>query len=168
MDYLGLFCLGAFVGSFAAAAFRSFSADGDWLKVLASVLPAIFAATVLLVVDKFNNSPAFGCYPLGLLVALLWLYSDRAIARMSGGDSRAAMLGVAHLLVALLLSIVACIFVSVPAYRQLYTQSPSGALAQQAAAVQSAGNAATASGNSIAGGCSCPASGSSPPGCTCY
>lgn len=66
MDYLGLFCLGAFVGVIASLGVRYIKDITQWQKVLAAILPAVLSGVALAYVNRFKYSPAIGCYPLGL------------------------------------------------------------------------------------------------------
>lgn len=83
MDYLGLFCLGAFVGTIATLGLRHVKSLDEWQKVLAAVLPAVLSGVAMVTVDRFKNSAAFGAYPLGLVAALMWAYIDVAIANIT-------------------------------------------------------------------------------------
>lgn len=93
MDYLGLFCLGAFVGTIATLGLRFIRDLDQWQKVLAAVLPAVLSGVAMVTVDRFKDSPAFGAYPLGLVAALMWAYIDEAIANITGVHQAAAPTG---------------------------------------------------------------------------
>lgn len=84
MDYLGLFCLGAFVGTIATLGLRHIKNIDEWQKALAAVLPAVLSGVAMVTVDRFKNSAAFGAYPLGLVAALMWAYIDVAITNITG------------------------------------------------------------------------------------
>jgi hypothetical protein len=131
MDYLGLFCLGAFVGAIATAGLRFVSGIGEWQKVLALILPAVLSGVAIVFVNKFKYSPAVGCYPLGLLVALLWAYSDRAMSNVRSTEKKITWLGYAHLFAAVAVSFAAGIVVTLPVIWQLqdeYRRAPGDTL----------------------------------------
>ncbi|MFM0598419.1 hypothetical protein, partial [Paraburkholderia dilworthii] len=119
MDYLGLFCLGAFVGAIGTVALKFVSDISGWRQVLVSALPAVLSGIVVVFVDKFKYSPALGCYPLGLLVALLWAYTDSAIVNLTSGGSIKFGIGLAHLFGSILLSAIAGVIVLIPVIMQL-------------------------------------------------
>lgn len=84
MDYLGLLTLGAFLGSIAALGARHINSVATWQKFLLAILPAVLSGVTIAFVDRFKYSPAIGCYPLGLIVAFLWTYSDVAVKNIAG------------------------------------------------------------------------------------
>jgi hypothetical protein len=61
MDYLGLFCLGAFVDTIATFGMHRVASIRDWQTVLACALPAVLSGAAMVLVDRFKYSPAFGC-----------------------------------------------------------------------------------------------------------
>jgi hypothetical protein len=84
-----MFALGIFVGGLVTLGFSNAASSTDnFLKVLSAVLTGTFGGAVVAFMDKFNppgaaagggNPPkvdgrSFFMYPLGLVVALLWLY----------------------------------------------------------------------------------------------
>ena len=74
MDYLGLFCLGAFVGTIATFGMNKVASLKDWQTVLSLTLPAVLSGAAMVFIDRFKYSPAFVCYSLGLVVSLMWAY----------------------------------------------------------------------------------------------
>jgi len=122
VDYLGLFCLGAFVGAVATLGLRFASDIGNWQKVLALILPAVLSGAALVFVDKFKYSPALGCYPLGLLISLLWAYADLAVRNIQSTSRILFTLGCAHLTVAVLVTATAATAVTLPAVWQLMAE----------------------------------------------
>lgn len=119
MDYLGLFCLGAFVGAIGTFALRFVKDISDWRKVLALALPAVLSGVSVIFVDKFKYSPALGCYPLGLLVALLWSFSDTAVQNIVSDRVDRKIIGLAHLIAATALTGLAGLLVIIPVLIQL-------------------------------------------------
>jgi hypothetical protein len=116
---LGLFCLGAFVGTIGTLALKFVKGIPDWRNVLTMSLPAVLSGIVVVFVDKFKYSPALGCYPLGLLVSLLWAFSDNAVQNIISGENDRRMIGFAHLTAAILLTLGAGAVVVVPVIFQL-------------------------------------------------
>jgi len=130
MDYLGLLTLGAFLGSIAALGVRYINSVDTWQKVLLAILPAVLSGVTIAFVDRFKYSPAIGCYPLGLLVAFLWTYSDVAvknIARLpteanvpsSRGFKGQRAIGVLHLAASTLATLAALAIALPPAVAQV-------------------------------------------------
>lgn len=133
MDYLGLFCLGAFVGTVAALGVRYVDTVEEWQKVLAAMLPAVLSGVVIAMVDRFRDSAALGSYPLGLMCALMWTYSDvavRNIARQpfdpgnekTGGYPGQRAIGVLHLTAAVVVTLSSIAAVIVPTWPQLMAE----------------------------------------------
>lgn len=128
MDYVGLFCLGAFVGTIASLGIKHVESLENGLTLLAAVLPAVLSGGVILIVERFRTSEAFGCYPMGLAVAALWAYSNVALNNIRSLDEdkntlRATrFLGWAHLGAAALATFIAAAIVLVPAYLQIRTE----------------------------------------------
>ena len=119
MDYLGLLCLGAFVGTIATFGLRRVASIQDWQTVLMFTLPAVLSGAAVVFVDRFKYSPAFGCYPLGLVVALMWAYVQVAIDDIKNGPASLRVLGVLHLLASTTVTLSAAFVATVPAYLQL-------------------------------------------------
>lgn len=130
MDYLGLLTLGAFVGAIAALGVRYIDSVENWQKVLLAILPAILSGVAIAFVDRFKYSPALGAYPLGLVVAFLWTYSDVAvknIARLptdpknanTGGYIGQRAIGVLHLLASSIATLAALAIALPPAIKQI-------------------------------------------------
>ena len=122
MDYLGLFCLGAFVGTIATFGMHRAASIRDWQTVLAYALPAVLSGAAMILVDRFKYSPAFGCYPLGLVAALMWAYASVAFNNLKADAWHLRVLGVLHLTLALLVSIGGGVIATFPAYLQLQAE----------------------------------------------
>lgn len=119
MDYLGLLCLGAFVGSIAALGVRYIKSIDQWEKVLAAVLPAVLSGVALAFVERFKESAALGCYPLGLVLAMLWTYADVAVENAASANSRLALIGWGHIAACVVASLAALTLALIPAMLQL-------------------------------------------------
>ncbi len=107
------------MGTVATVGLKFITDVGGWRKVLTLLLPAALAGVAVVFVDKFKYSPALGCYPLGLLVGLLWAFSERAVANINSSSRQLVRLGYAHLTAATLFSIFAGAFVVIPAILQI-------------------------------------------------
>jgi hypothetical protein len=70
-------------------------------------------------IDRFKYSPAFGSYPLGLVVALLWAYTQKSIDNLRTGPTSVRILALLHLLVSALVTGAAAFVATVPAYLQV-------------------------------------------------
>jgi hypothetical protein len=119
MDYLGLFCLGAFVGTIATFGMGKVASLRDWQTVLSLTLPAVLSGAAMVFIDRFKYSPAFGSYPLGLVVALLWAYTQKSIDNLRTGPTSVRVLALLHLLVSALVTGAAAVVATVPAYLQV-------------------------------------------------
>jgi hypothetical protein len=118
MDYLGLFCLGVFVGTIATFGMNKVTQLSEWKTVMTLTLPAVLSGAAMVFIDRFKYSPAFGCYPLGLAVALTWAYTARSLENIrAGGWLRGA--GVLHLLASALLTFAGIVVAAYPAVLQL-------------------------------------------------
>jgi hypothetical protein len=133
MDYLGLLTLGVFVGAIGAIGVRYINSVESWQKVLLAVLPAVLSGVAVAFVDRFKSSPALGCYPLGLVVAFMWTYSDVAvknIARLkldtkddsSGGFKGQRAIGLLHIAAAALVTSTAIALVVPPTLAQVIAE----------------------------------------------
>ena len=142
MEYLGLFCLGAFVGSIATLGLRFIKEVDQWQKAMAAVLPAVLSGVAMVAVDRFKYSPALGCYPLGLVAALMWAYVDTAVDNVTAlrgiakpdqaaqPDTRVEYdalawkrrIGIAHLAAATVVTAFAAVLAAIPACLQIVAE----------------------------------------------
>ena len=97
MDYVGLFCLGIFVGSIAVVGLQYMTSASKWKQGLTAIIVATLSGTAILFVDRYKSSPAVGAYPMGLLIALIWGYIYVATANMLHIDRKRKILGWLHL-----------------------------------------------------------------------
>lgn len=82
MSYLGLLCLGVFVGTLLCIAVRKTTDWSDAVKVVVAMLGAALSGTVLIAIKGWIGVSAgdeIFMYPVGLAWSLLWLYTDQAI-----------------------------------------------------------------------------------------
>lgn len=123
MDYLGLFCLGVFVGTIATLGVKYINDVSEWQKVLAAVLPAVLSGVAIAFVDRFKYAPSLGAYPLGLVAALMWAYSDVGVKNFTCGENKGTKaIGFLHLLAASLVTISSAVLVLVPALKQVHAE----------------------------------------------
>ncbi len=120
MDYLGLFCLGAFVGTISVIGVRHIKSVDEWQKVLLAILPVVLSGVTITFVDRFKYSPAVGCYPLGLVAALMWIYIDKGVENFTGTQVKGMkLIGALHIFASSLFTLLSLILVSIPAYLQI-------------------------------------------------
>ncbi len=135
MDMLGLFSLGCFVGAIATFGLRFIKDAETWKQGLTTMIASTLSGTAILFVERFRNSGALGAYSLGLLIALLWTYSDEAVNKINAQDSGNApseartglvnsrsfqFLGWVHLVFIVLASLVAVALVLPPAFKDVW------------------------------------------------
>jgi hypothetical protein len=119
MDYLGLFCLGAFVGAIATVGLGLIKSVTDWKQVLVVILPAVLSGAAMVFVDKFKYSPALGCYPLGLVAALMWAYIGAGVENLKAPERSRKLIGFAHIAASALITLSAAIVATIPAVLQI-------------------------------------------------
>jgi len=122
MDYLGLFCLGAFVGTIATFGMNKVVSLKDWQTVLSLTLPAVLSGAAMVFIDRFKYSPAFGCYPLGLVAALMWAYTQKSIDNLKAGPTSVRILALLHLFASAVVTAAGAFVATVPAYLQLQAE----------------------------------------------
>jgi hypothetical protein len=88
-------------------------------KAMAAVLPAVLSGAAMVFVDKFKYSPALGCYPLGLIAALMWAYIDAAVGNLRSERRSDNLIGWAHVATAFAVTVGAAAFAIGPAIKQL-------------------------------------------------
>jgi hypothetical protein len=86
MAFVGMLAMGIFVGGVVTLGLRKAATTiGDFLKMMTGVLTAAFGGVVVTFMDRFRpggpstgaiDSRSFFMYPVGLLIALLWLYFE--------------------------------------------------------------------------------------------
>lgn len=124
MDYLGLFCLGAFVGTLSVIGVRLIKTVDEWQKVLLAILPIVLSGVTIAFVDRFKYSPAIGCYPLGLVAALMWIYSDNGVKKIiDGKTSMTKAIGWLHIISSFLFTVVSLVLVGIPAWFQISAEA---------------------------------------------
>jgi hypothetical protein len=120
MDYLGLFCLGSFIGALVTYGLQFAQGLAAWQQMLATIIAAVFTGAVITFVDRFKNSPALGAYAIGLLVALMWAYAKVGVENIRSPLQSVQLLGWGHIGSAVLVSAVAAALVIPPAFRQAW------------------------------------------------
>ncbi len=120
MDYLGLFCLGAFVGTISVIGVKYIKDVQQWENVLIAILPVVLSGATIAFVDRFKYSPAIGCYPLGLVAALMLVYIDKGIEYRKVKETR--KIGLFYVVAAILSTAVSILLVSIPAYLQIMAE----------------------------------------------
>jgi hypothetical protein len=77
MAFAGMFALGVFVGGIVTLGLKFTSSYDAFIKVMGAVLAATLSGVAVGFMDKYKGSAqpeSFFMYPIGLLIALLWLY----------------------------------------------------------------------------------------------
>jgi hypothetical protein len=65
--------MGVFVGSITTIVLKFIDSSDDWRKSLAVLLPAVFSGVTAAFFKDFDKS-AVACYPVGLVIGLMWNY----------------------------------------------------------------------------------------------
>jgi Kef-type K+ transport system membrane component KefB len=120
MDYLGLFCLGSFIGALVTYGLQFVNGLENWQQLLATIIAAVFTGAVITFVDRFKNSPALGAYAIGLLVALLWAYAKTGVDNIKSVEQALQWLGWLHIGGSTLISIAAAALFLPPAFRETW------------------------------------------------
>lgn len=142
MDMLGLFSLGCFVGTLATFGLRFIKDAETWKQGLTTMIASTLSGTAILFVERFRTSGALGAYSLGLLIALLWTYSDEAVYKINAQTPQAdatnpdaaknntapgmlesysyKFLGYAHLVFIVIASAIALMLVLPPAFKDVW------------------------------------------------
>lgn len=107
MDYLGLLCLGLFAGALGLIALRQFGTSGGWSNTLATAIPVILAACLVVALNRFRHSPGVAMFPIGLFLALLWGYVDLSVQRIDSTSRVQRLLGFGQLIATVVLSVAA-------------------------------------------------------------
>src|SRR5262249_10453111 len=111
MYYVGLFSLGCFVGTLATFGLKFMTDAETWKQGLATMITATLAGSAALFVERFRTSDALGAYCVGLLIALMWTYSDVAVKNMKSTDPTSKILGWLQLTGIVLVSAMAAVLV---------------------------------------------------------
>jgi len=122
MDYLGLFCLGAFIGALVTYGLQFVNGLKNWQQLLTTILAAVFTGAVIVFIDRFQDSHALGAYPVGLLIALMWAYANIAVEHIKSTDKHLKLLGWAHIGAATIVTIVAAALILPPAFHDAWNQ----------------------------------------------
>ncbi|MFM0061385.1 hypothetical protein PQR64_37900 [Paraburkholderia phytofirmans] len=130
MEELGLFCAGVFISSIATVSLKYIENSGDWRSTLAVILPAVFSGVALSFTKRFKNE-ALGCYPLGLVIGLMWNFMEVAKRDISVGDTTHLLVGIAQILGTVAVTGFAVAVVGIPACRYARDLWRSGPTASQ-------------------------------------
>lgn len=120
MDYLGLACLGGFVGAVVTIGLKFIGNTSDYKQILLTILGAALSGTVLLFINRFRNTRALGAYCVGLLVAYMWAYTAAGVEAFESDDPNTHLIGMLHLGGVGLVTIVAAVLFLPPAFREVW------------------------------------------------
>ena len=123
MDYLGLFCLGAFVGAIVTYGLKFISGFGTFAQAVTLIMAAALSGTAILFVDKFAGSiVALGAYTVGLLVAQVWAFAAVAMENIKSDNPSLRLLGWVHVVGVITITLIAVALVLPPAFREMWGQ----------------------------------------------
>lgn len=121
MDYLGLLALGGFVGAVVTYGLKFIDGFGSFAQAVTIILAAALSGTVVLFLDRFaHKTSALGAYSVGLLVALMWAYATVAVEHIKSDNSSLRLLGWAHMLGVVLITVAAAALVVPSAFREAW------------------------------------------------
>jgi hypothetical protein len=120
MDYLGLFCLGAFVGTISVIGVKYIENVQQWQNVIIAIIPVALSSVTIVFIDRFKYSPAIGCYPLGLVAALMLVYIDKGIEYRKVPETK--KIGLFYVIASIFSTAVSIVIVSIPAYLQIIAE----------------------------------------------
>jgi hypothetical protein len=120
--YLGMLSLGGFVGALLTLGVNHIDGYSTFAKLVATVLGGSFSGVVMQFVDKHLGGKKMGSarfiYPVGLLLALFWLYVpalvDLATSETTKWIGRSGIVGV------VLATLVALLLVLPPAFKEAW------------------------------------------------
>lgn len=122
MDYLGLLCLGAFVGTIVTYGMHFITNWDSAAKAMTAILAAALSGASVAFLDHFSkHTEAVGAYCVGLLIALTWLYASVALANIRSDLPSLRLLGWLHLAGVVVINLVAAALVLPPAFRQMWS-----------------------------------------------
>jgi len=114
MAYLGMFCLGIFVGAFVNVGLGMTGSLDDLSKVLTTVFGAALGGVVLIFIgDKVGN--AKWAYPIGLAIMIPWFYMRSLIAMAKQNGAVDQYLGWAAIIATVGATLLALLVVASPA-----------------------------------------------------
>lgn len=83
VDYLGMLCLGAYVGGVINYGLLKIKDSDSYIKVSAAIFGTAFSGGVFIflkfIFGEENTSKAIYMYPIGLVLSLLWLQVIKTI-----------------------------------------------------------------------------------------
>lgn len=119
LDDLGLFCMGVFVGSISTIALQYIHELKDWKYVLSIILPAVFGGVSVTYIKRFTNNKSVACYPIGLLIGLMWSYMYTAKTYIESGKWYLATIGFGQMVGTVVVTVIVVLVVAKSAIRFL-------------------------------------------------
>ena len=126
MDYLGLLCLGTFVGAIATRGLEFATGLETWQQMLTVIFSATFTSAAVAFIDRFRSARAFGAYSVGLLVALLWAYAGTALQNVTSEDETRRLLGWLQIAGVSTVTLLAAALFMPPAFKELWNTDRKG------------------------------------------
>jgi hypothetical protein len=122
MDYLGMLCLGGFVGGIVTYGLHLIERFDTFARAVTTILAAALSGSVILFIDKFNTGKALGAYCVGLLVALMWAFGNVALRNVQSKNPSLRILGWAHIVGVVVVTLVVAALFLPSAFREMGTQ----------------------------------------------
>ena len=121
VGYIGMLCLGGFVGGFLVLGLDDSKGMENWQKVVSTSFAAFSGVLFAFIqmIGRDNIGEALFMYPVGLLLAMLSYYGGDAGKNMASPDPATKLLGWGHMLLLLALSGVAVALSLFPAFRSV-------------------------------------------------
>lgn len=119
MTYLGMCCLGAFVGGVLALGIDYIKTRTTYLQLSVAIIAAALSGTVVGYFDylaRQGSNQGLFTYPIGLLLALLWYYARFGVGYIIRGNPVQRTLGSLHLCAIAIATIAALVLVFPVAY----------------------------------------------------
>ena len=118
VNYLGMFCVGAFISGLCTLGIQFVVGDNGFV-IFEKLLATVFSGAVMAFVKQFRESKALGAYGVGLLVAFLWAYVGSALHNIQDPRLPLQIVGWLHLTASTVASLVAARLFLPPAFRDV-------------------------------------------------
>ena len=122
VGYIGMLCLGGFVGGFLVLGLDDTTGMENWQKVVSTSFAAAFSGVLFAFIQLIGRDKigeAMFMYPVGPPLAMLWYYGRDAGKNMASPDPATKLLGWGHMALLLGLSGVAVALSLFPTFRSV-------------------------------------------------
>lgn len=120
IEFIGMFCMGAFVGGILNYGLREIEDETSFSKIVTTIFGAAFSGVVFVFLEFLINAKApkpgegsehIYMYPLGLIIALMWAQVPVTIEKYINSDKKLLKaIGIAHMMFMVLVTIYLIIF----------------------------------------------------------